>query len=165
MPPYPDPSAGPRRSGASARAGSVLTALIASAPASSQARATALTSPAAGVSLAISGRSVARRTAVTAAAAADGSRPNALPRAPLGHERLSSTPATPGTPSSRRAPSASSDVDSPPRFTITGIGQVAQVVAYRSSTRSRPGFWRPTPHSRPAGDLGDPGRVADPGVP
>ena len=53
------------RSAATASPGSVLIAEIASAPASSTARATARTSPAAAVSLAMSGRSVARRTAAT----------------------------------------------------------------------------------------------------
>ena len=52
---------------------------IASAPASSTARATARTSPAAALSLAISGRSVARRTADTGRAALSGSRANATP--------------------------------------------------------------------------------------
>ena len=84
MPPYPEPSAGPRRSAATASPGSVLMALIASAPASSQARATARTSEAAAVSLAMSGRSQARRTAATALAAVCGSSPNALPRDAVG---------------------------------------------------------------------------------
>ena len=129
----------------------MLMALIASAPASSQARATARTSDAAAVSLAISGRSQARRTAATAAAADDASSPKAAPRDPFAHDRLSSTPAIPGTPSSRRAPSASSLVDSPHRLRITGTVQRAHVVEYRSRTWSRPGFWSPMPSSSPAG--------------
>ena len=103
---------------------------IASAPASSTARATARTSPAAALSLAISGRSVARRTADTADAALSGSRANATPpRDALPHERLSSIPAMPGTPSSWRAMDARSPADSPARLTITGVGQRAQAGA------------------------------------
>ena len=85
---------------------SVLTAEMASAPASSIALAMARTSVAAGDSLTISGRSVAARTAVVTSAAASGSSANWRPPLPtLGHEMLSSMPATPGWPSSRRATS------------------------------------------------------------
>ena len=105
-------------------------AAIASAPAASTARATARTSPAAAESLAMSGRSVARRTADTADEAESGSRANASPpRDALLHERLSSMPATPGRPSSWRAAEARSDAASPARLTITGVDHLAQVGA------------------------------------
>ena len=108
----------------------MLIAAIASAPAASTAWATARMSPAEAVSLAMSGRSVARRTADTAEAAESGSSANAVPpREALPHERLSSIPATPGRPSSWRAADARSDADSPARLTITGVGHFAQVGA------------------------------------
>ena len=141
----------PPASGRQPVPGSVLMAEIASAPASSQARATARTSDAAAVSLAISGRSQARRTAATADAADDASSPKATPREPLAHDRLSSTPAIPGTPSSRRAPSASSLADSPHRLRMTCTLQPAHDAEYRSRTWSSPRFCSPTPSSSPAG--------------
>ncbi len=78
----------------------------------------------------MTGRSVARRTALTAEAAASASIANTMPpRPPPPHDRFSSIPATPGAPSSRRAISASSPAVSPHRLMITGTGHLAQVVA------------------------------------
>ena len=100
------PSSGRLRPGATAIPDSVLIAVRASAPASAMARAIGRMSATLGDSLTSSGRSVARRTAAVTSAAAPASIANWSPPAPtFGHEMLSSMPATPGTPSSRRATS------------------------------------------------------------
>ena len=97
------PSSGRRRPRSMAMPDSVLMALMASAPAASMAWAMARTSATFGESLTISGRSVARRTAAVTAPAASRSTANWRPPLPtLGQLMLSSMPATPGTPSSRR---------------------------------------------------------------
>ena len=81
-------------------------AQIASAPASSIALAMGRTSATLGESLTSSGSSVARRTAAVTAPAASASMANWSPPLPtLGQLMFSSIPATPGTPSRRRATS------------------------------------------------------------
>jgi hypothetical protein len=84
----------------------VLTALRASAPAASHARATSMMSVTAGVSFTHTGSRVRRRTADVTAAAIPGSLPNSIPPSrTFGQLMLISRPATPGTPSSRAASS------------------------------------------------------------
>ena len=84
----------------------VLIAVRASAPASAMARAIGRMSATFGESLTSSGSVVTRRTAAVTSPAAPASMANWSPPAPtFGHEMLSSMPATPGTPSSRRTTS------------------------------------------------------------
>ena len=85
---------------------SVLMAVSASAPAASIARAMGRTSATFGDSFTRSGSSVALRTAAVTAPAAASSMANWIPPLPtFGQLMLSSMPATPGTPSSRRTTS------------------------------------------------------------
>ena len=102
-PPNTFPSSGFLRSAASAMPDNVFTAVRASAPASAMARAIGRTSATLGDSFTRSGRSVTRRTAAVTSPAASASIANWSPSLPtLGQLMLSSIPATPGTPSSRR---------------------------------------------------------------
>jgi hypothetical protein len=125
-----------------ARAATPPIAEIASAPAETAARATDRMSAAPGDSLAIRHRSHVRRTAATSDAAASGSTVNGLPpRAALGQPRLSSTAATPASPSSRRTTSTISPADSPHTLTTTGTDQEPHVGSCLAMTASTPGFW------------------------
>ena len=100
------PSNGFWRDGATAMPLSVLIAVSASAPASAIAFAMGRTSATLGLSFTSNGRSVARRTAAVTSPAALASIANwSPPRPTFGQLMFSSMPATPGTPSSRRATS------------------------------------------------------------
>ena len=82
----------------------VLMAVIASAPACSQARATAAMSPASGLILTQTGKRVAARTARVTSAQSRASLPNSMPPSvTFGHDTLSSTAKMPSSRSRRSA--------------------------------------------------------------
>ena len=101
----------------------------------------------------MSGRSVARRTADTAARPLSGSSAECRPpRDALPHDRLSSMPATPGTPSRRRAAYARSDADSPAQVDDDRHRPLrpGRSRSARGPLESR-GSGAPSPAGRPAG--------------
>ena len=129
---------------------SVLIRDMASAPASSTAKAISLISVTLGLSLTITGRLVADLTAEVALAASSGSTPNSAPPAEtLGQLMFSSMPLIPGTPSNLLVTATYSSMVSPAIFTITGTCQLAHTGAFSLIRASTPMFSRPTELSRP----------------
>src|SRR6266567_2324906 len=113
----------------------VLIKETASAPAAAAASAVGRKSLALGESFTMSGRVVTWRTAAVTAATTCGLSPKIAPPArTLGQETLTSTPATPGTPSSCSASLTNSSTVSPAILTITGVCHVAQIGAYSLTT-------------------------------
>ena len=150
-PPVIFPRNGRRLSTSTAIPTSVLIREMPSAPAPATARAIPAMSVTLGVSLAITGRRVFRRTARTTWAEACGSQPKDIPpRSRFGQEMLSSYAAIPSTSSRRTTISPNSSAVSPAMLTTTRVSNWARNGHLSPMNASRPGFCKPIEFSIPA---------------
>ena len=145
-------STGRRVSTSMAIARNVFTSETASAPASSAARANADTLVTLGVSLGISGRRVALRTALTTSNVPCRLQPNWIPPSLMfGHEMFSSMAPTPSASERMRDTSTYSSSVTPHTLTITTACRSRSFGSRSRTNRCTPMPWSPMALSMPAG--------------